>query len=106
LIVNNGFSISKRKLKFLTEDFEFLNFVSIERFMKLLSGFEAFKFYYFDEVNKFNFDILSDYFIFSENYNIISYLEDKPFYLVEQTISKEPKQKKIFEKFLNMLEKL
>lgn len=74
--------------------------------MKLLSGFEAFKFYYFDEVNKFNFDCLSDYFIFSENYNVISYLEDRPFYLGEQTIPKEPKQKKIFEKFLNMLEKL
>jgi len=73
--------------------------------MKLLSGFEAFKFYYFDELNKFNFDCLSDYFIFSENYNIISYLEDRPFYVGKQTIPKEANQIKIFEKFLNMLEK-
>lgn len=98
-LINNPFSISKRKLKFIKKDFEFLNFISIERFIKLLSGFEAFKFYYFDELNKFNFDCLSDYFIFSENYNVISYLEDRPFYLEKKVLLKKKNKEKYLKNF-------
>jgi hypothetical protein len=93
-----------RKSKFLQETFDFMELVSIERYLKLLSGFEAFKFFYFSELNKFNFENFSDMFIFSQNYNF-NILEENTFILNENSLPKDHEQQKIFEKFIDNLEK-
>ena len=95
---------STRKSKYLQETFDFLEFVSIDRYLKLLSGFEAFKFFYFNELNKFNFENFSDLFIFSENYQH-NILEENTHTLNEKSLPQDPTQKEIFDKFIENLEK-
>ena len=93
-----------RKSRFLDETYDFLELVDIDRYFKLLSGFEAFKFFFFNELNRFNFENFSDLFILSENYRF-NIFEVNTFILNEESLPKDPKQKKIFKKFIDVLQK-
>lgn len=96
-------NINGRRREYLDYEFDFMEFISIEKYLKLLSGFEAFKFYYFNELNKFNFECISDLFIFSENYDFE--VKETKFILSEETIPLEPNQIKFFDEFSEHIKK-
>ena len=76
----------KKKSKLLSNEseFDFMQILSVERFMDLIKGFETLKNFLFDEKNKFNFDRISSMNMISNTFN----LDD----IVENKISKENKE--------------
>jgi len=95
---------SKKRKKYFDFEFDFMEFISIERYLGLLSGFEAFKFYYFTQANKFNFDCVQDLFIFSQNYNLKN--KDKKFILNEESCKINFKNKKELKKLMKYINQL
>lgn len=60
----------KKRKKF--NNFDYFDYISVDIYLNLLSGFEAFKFFLFDKKNKQYFDSLSDSYLYSNNCDILN----------------------------------
>ncbi len=93
---------NKRRKKF--SEFDFFEYVSIEIYLNLLSGFESFKYLFLDKINKDNFEKISDLFLLSTNCKILNPLEETINEKMIEKINSDLLQKEIFKRFHVILE--
>lgn len=100
--------VKKKKVKNITyqNHIDYNGLMSIDKYLKLLSGFEAFKSFFFNKINKFNFDSLADLYIFSGNFDFFRDIKNNPIDMNENLSEPDKKQKQLYQKFTCFLNKL
>lgn len=94
----------KREKKNFNRVYSFDKLISLEKFIIVLSGFEAFKFFFFDKVNSILFEKTALSFIFSKNFSP-NVSDDLPKQLKEIDFSNGIFQAEILTRLFQVIEK-
>ncbi len=93
------------KSKLIDKKFDYFNLISIDKFVSLLTEFETFKSIYFNKINKFNFEKLSNTLTFSQLSNVVKN-SNEIVEINQENLDMDSRQEILHKRFIKVLEDL